>query len=259
MNKTDMNDPTEAALAKRWDDVKHFLVENDHLTVYEIAIKVGRSPSTIRNWRRRTGLSQEYPFKERPTVKKLDLPTVSDPDIWDNEDWFKKQYNTTKLGISAIARIIGKSPRLVALRLEKYGIETRSHSEAVKSTNPCSDEDWLMFHYATRGEYERWTSGSGVTPDDEGGKGWSLKRCAETAGVVPATIYNWLVRLNNEGSKVNIRDLNESVAGERNPFFGKKHTKETKARLREAFIARYGDPKSRTKTSDKTAGKERDR
>jgi transposase len=250
-----MNDPAEAALEKRWDDVKQFLVDNDHLTVYEIAIKVGRSPSTIRNWRRKTGLSQEYPFKDRPTIKKMDLPSVEDPEVWDCEEWFREQYETNRLGISAIARIIGKSPRLVALRLEKFCIITRSHSEAVKSTNPCSEEDWLMFHYATREEYEQWALQKGVNLED-GGKGWSLKKCAEIAGVVPATIYNWLVRLNNDGSKVNIRDLNESVAGERNPFFGRKHTKETRARLREAFLARYGDIKPRTKTGDQAAREE---
>jgi len=249
-----MIDLVEAALAQRWDDVKQFLLENSHLTVYEIAIKVHRSASTIRSWRRKTGLSEDYPFKEQPRTRKTTHSTIADQDVWDNEEWFDKQYNTNKLGITIIAQIIGRSPRLVSLRLQRYGIETRTHAQAVRSINPCSSEEWMMYHYATRTEYIAWATRTGAAIDPGGGNSWSLKRCSEVAGVVPATIYNWLVRLSNEGGQVNIRDLNEAVAGKRNPFFGRKHTEETKKYLRKIFIERYGHPKPRTKASNQETG-----
>jgi lambda repressor-like predicted transcriptional regulator len=244
-----MNKLLEAAKDGRWDDVKAFFEENDHYTVYELSIKIGKSPSTIRNWRRKAGLSKKYPFKDRPVTKSMNLPKVDDKEVWDNEEWFKEQYEKNKLGIKAISNMISKSPRLVALRLVKYGIETRSHSEAVKSTNPCSSVEWLMYHYADRHEYLEWAKKGNIELEKGGGKGWSLKKCSEMAGVVPATIYNWLVRANNEGHVINIRDLNESMAGEKNPFFGRKHTKETIEILREK--AKSGNSKSRTASGDK--------
>lgn len=239
-----MIDPVQASRDGRWDDVKKFLDDNDYLTIYEIAIKLGKSPSTIRNWRRKTGLSKEYPFKDRPKVRAQNLPKVNDQDVWDNGEWFEEYYTNKKYGIATIAKIISRSPRLVALRLGKYGIETRSHSQAVRSTNPCAEAEWLVFHYSTRDEYVAWAKSTGVKPDPEGGKCWSLKKCSEFAGVVPATIYNWLVRVNNEGLEINIRDLNESVAGVRNPFYGKKHSKETKEKLRQIAL-KNGNPITR--------------
>lgn len=252
-----MSDPIQAARDGRWDEVKQFLDDNDHLTIYEIAINLGKSPSTIRNWRRKTGLSKEYPFKSRPKIRAQSLPKVDDQDIWDNGEWFEEYYTTKKYGISTIAKIISRSPRLVALRLEKYGIETRSHSQAVRSSNPCSEVEWLVFYYGTRDEYVAWAAKNDVEADPDGGKCWSLKKCSEYAGVVPATIYNWLVRVNNEGLEINIRDLNESVAGVRNPFYGKKHSKETKARLREIAL-KNGNPFARTAASRKKAKKDPD-
>jgi transposase len=240
-----MSNPVEAALSGDWDAVKQFLLDNEHLSIYEIAIKVNKSPSTIRNWRRKTGLSKKYPFKTRPTPKKADLPTIEDQEIWDNEEWFREQYETERRGIQAIAKIIKRSPRLVALRLQKYDIETRSHSQAVRSSNPCSDKKWLMHHYATKEEYAKWASEVGI--DEDGGLSWSLKKCSGIAGVVPATIYNWLVRINNEGCSINIRDLNESVAGERNPFFGKKHSPETIEKLKKIYHEKHGNTDARPK------------
>ena len=244
-----MIDPIESIKNNQWELVKEYFEENDHLTVYEIAIKLNKSPSTIRNWRRKAGLSSKYPFKTRPKIKKNDIIKIDDKEIWDNEEWFRDQYEGKKHGIAIIAKIISRSPRLVVLRLNKYGIEIRSHSQAVKSNNPCSSGKWLAYHYGTRDEY----IGATKDPDSDGGKSWSLKKCASEAGVVPATIYNWLVRANREGYKINIRDLNESVAGNRNPFYGKKHTEKTKERLRQTSHAYI---KSRAKKSNKNTKKE---
>jgi len=244
-----MIDLLEAAKAGRWDEVRQYFEENDYLTTCEMAIKIGRSPSTIRNWRRKAGLSKAFPFKTRPQVTKREYTKEPNKEIWDTEEWFREQYETNQHGVAMIAKIIDRSPRLVSLRLEKYGIETRSHGEAVRSTNPCSSAEWLLYWYGTREEYCKGTE----SPDKEGGKGWSLKRCAKEAGVVPATIYNWLVRANKDGCSINIRDLNESLAGKRNPFYGKKHTKETKERLRQTSRAYF---KSRAAKSTKKAEEE---
>jgi transposase len=248
-----MIDPIKAARQKRWDDIKQYFSDNDHLTPNEIAINLGLSPSTIRKWRKLAGLTGEYPFKDRPVAKSHVLPTEDDQHVWDCEEWFKEYYEDKQYGITSIAKIISRSPRLVRLRLDKYGIKVRSHSEAVRSSNPCSNVDWLMFHYATKKEYLAWAKKKGVEPDPDGGKEWSLKRCAEMAGVVPATIYNWLVRVNNEGSTINIRDLNESMAGRRNPFYGKKHSPEALEKMKEASRNALANLRAKASTKeDKT-------
>jgi len=229
------------------DDIKAFLLEHTYLTVYEIAIQLDKSPSTIRTWRKKLGLSQGNPFKSQPQGRqKKATPSVTDPEIWDNAEWFEEQYYKKKLGIITISKIINKSPRLVVLRFKKYGIESRQHNEAVRSCHPCSKASWLYYHYGTKEEYVQWAKENDLEPDKDGGKALSLKRCAEAAGVVPATIYNWLVRIKRDGCAINMRDPYEAVAGERNPFYGKKHTEETKEKLRKTSSAYI---KSRAKKS----------
>ena len=180
------------------------------------------------------------------------MPKVDDQDVWDNAEWFEEYYTVKRYGIASIAKIISRSPRLVVLRLERYGVEKRSHSQAVKSSNPCSNADWLIYHYGTRDEYVAWAAKTKTDADDDGGQCWSLRKCAAFAGVVPATVYNWLVRVNNEGFELNIRDLNEAVAGTRNPFYGKKHSKETKDRLRQIALEN-GNPVTRAAARSKKA------
>jgi hypothetical protein len=235
----------------RWEETKKYLIEYDFLSVYDLAIQLNRSPATIRIWRRKLGLSRGYPFKVRPeTRKKSVVSVVVDQEIWDNAEWFKEQYVDKKMGIAAIAKVIGRVSRIVVLRLSKYGIATRKHDKAVKSINPCSDIQWLMYNYATRDEYLSWAVKNGVKPDEIGGKSLSMKKCADLANVVPATVNNWLVRANREGFKINIRDSSESQVGSKNPFYGRRHTKETIERLRKITSANL---KSRTKSRAKQA------
>jgi len=246
-----MNDPREAAKNRQWDIVREFFKENDHLKTNEIAIQLGRSPATIGRWRKEAGLTKSYPFKNRPKFPSRALPTVSDPTIWDNEEWFKEYYEEKSFGITAIGKIIKRSPRLVSLRLQKYGIKIKSHTEAVRSTNPCANEEWLVYHYGNRKEYLAWVRRIGAKPDNDGGKSWSLKKCSGVADVVPATIYGWIVRVNNEGGSISLRDISESIAGEKNPFYGKRHPPEILNRIKKNLKRGTFNPS--TATSDQKA------
>lgn len=213
------------------ESVKKFFADNPYRTTYELAILAGRSPSTIRNWKRKCGVDlKESPFKGKREYKSRDVEKITDCHIWDNEEWFRQKYEQEGLGIPTIARMIGRSVSLVAGRLVKYEIATRSHADAVKSSNPYCNEEWLYTNYATRRQYIDWCIEKKKTPSDDGGKSFPLAKCAEMANVVPYTIYNWLVHY-----KIPMRDISEAMSGEHNPFYGKKHSDETKTKIREAY------------------------
>lgn len=211
--------------------LKKFFESNPHLSTYELAIVAGRSPSTIRNWKRKCGITlKESPFPKGREYKKKEVPQVSDKLVWDTKEWFYQKYVTEGLGIPTIARMISKSVSLVAGRLKKYDVPTRPHKDAVKSNNTSCDEGWLYYNYATRDQYVDWCTKNAKPVEPEGGKALSLAKCATIAGVVPYTIYNWLVRY-----RIPMRDINEAMAGENNPFFGKKHSDATKQKIRESY------------------------
>lgn len=203
------------------ESLRAFFHEHPELTTYELAKVAGRSASTIRNWKRKCGIESDQtgwgskrdsiPFINKPKKEKREVERVTDPNIWDNEAWFKQQYEKNSYGIPTISRIIGRSIALVKGRLEKYQVRVRSHAESVKSKNPCFDKDWLDEHYNR--------------------KRWSLTRCAQEAGVVPYTIYNWLVSFDFE-----IRDIYEAMSGDNNPFHGRTHSKETKEKIRQRIL-----------------------
>lgn len=213
------------------DSLKKFFDENPSLTTYELATLVGKSPSTIRNWKRKCNIPlKESPFNTKRVYDPPKLESITDSNIWDNEEWFKQKYQVEGLGIPTIAKIISKSVSLVANRLTKYDIQTRTHADAVKSDNLCCNEEWLYKYYATRNQYVEWCDNNAKAPDAEGGKAYSLTKCAELAKVVPYTIYNWLVHF-----KVPMRDISEAMTGENNPFYGRKHTETTKQKIKDAY------------------------
>lgn len=224
------------------NSLKKFFDENPSLTTYELAMLVGKSPSTIRNWKRKCGIAlKESPFNTKRVYEKTNYGSVSDPLVWDTTEWFRQKYEVEGLGIPTIAKIIGKSVSLVANRLSKYSIETRTHADAVKSDNQFCNEEWLYEHYATREQYVEWCDQHTKAPNAEGGKSLSLTKCAELAQVVPYTIYNWLVRF-----KVPMRDISEAMTGKHNPFYGRKHSEATKTKIKEAYWKSRGPGDSGT-------------
>ena len=211
--------------------LKKFFEENPSLSTYELAVIAGKSPSTIRNWKRKCGLAlKESPFPKGREYTRRQVDSVEDQGIWDTKEWFNQKYAVEGLGIPTIAKMINKSVSLVAARLKRYEIQTRSHSEAVKSINDCCNEEWLYFHYASRDQYVDWCTKNAKQVKAEGGQALSLAKCAKLANVVPYTIYNWLVHF-----KIPMRDINEAMAGEGNPFYGRKHSDATKQRIRESY------------------------
>jgi transposase len=151
------------------------------------------------------------PFASAKHINKpKDVETINDPAIWDNPEWFRRKYHEEGIGTPTIARIINRSIVLVVGRLRRYGISLRHHSEAVKSRSIHCSREWLHEQYYVKKQ--------------------SLKECAGMAGVSPYTIYNWLVKFGMEP-----RTMHQAMAGEMNPFHGRKHTEETKNKIREAL------------------------
>lgn len=154
----------------------------------ELARELGVHPCTIRRWRKKTKVKSRFEpdvsaFREYKSPSKK-LPKVTDPKIWDNREWFEEYYVNRRYGILKIKEIIGRSVCLVYNRLRKYGIEIIND---IESDNSYCDEVWLREHYEN--------------------KKWTLRKCAEAAGVNRYTIYNWLVKFDIE-----IRDNYEAQA-----------------------------------------------
>jgi predicted transcriptional regulator len=211
---------------KDLESIRAFFEAHPYHTTYELAELVNRSSSTIRAWRYKCGLSNGTPISGNRIRRKL--PSVTDPQIWDCKQWLYDMYHNHMYGIHSIAKIVNRSPSVISRRLRRYGISTRSHSESVESRHDCCSEQWLMEHYADRPSYEAWCTENNIEPEPDGGREWSLLKCSEKAQVVPYTIYKWLLKFN-----IGTRDHYEALAGHRNPFYGKTHSDETKAIIRE--------------------------
>lgn len=161
------------------ESLLNFFNRYNHLKNHELAVLANRSTSTIREWKRKCGLSvggkQLYP---RVIFKKL-VPTP--PDNWDNKEWFYDMYVNKKYGTGILAQILGLARSTIWKKLRKYNIKLRSNIDSKRSKNKYCNEEWLRKYYE---EY-----------------GWSTGNCAEAAGVQSATIYDWLIRF-----KIKVRD-----------------------------------------------------
>jgi transposase len=193
-----------------------FLRQNAGLSTYDLAILSNTSASTIRNWKRRCGVasSSKPPFAAGAAPKKVPkvVVEVRDPAVWDNPAWFRQKYEVERIGMPTIARIIGRSPGLVCARLKRFKIHKRSLKDSMSSKSQFCNKAWLLEHYVRLG--------------------WPLKKCGAAAGGVSAwTVYNWLIRF-----QIAPRCLREAMAGKMNPFFGRKHTAETKERIRQSVL-----------------------
>lgn len=189
------------------DSLKEFFKKFDGLSNPELAILVNRRPDTIRDWRKKCNIPVKHdPFVEWRSKREKEIKTKIDcPEIWDNAEWFKEQYEDKGFGVSVISKIIRKNPKFTYYRLKKYGVKIRSPREATRSSNLCCNAEWLHYHYARREEYLKWCNKNKVETDEYGGMALPLRQCAELAGVVPYTILNWLARF-----KMRIRGITES-------------------------------------------------
>lgn len=203
--------------------LRAFFEKHKYYTTYELAILVDKAPSTIDKWRSRCGISTGK--KRLSDTKKVQAPvTIVPKEIWDNEEWLRNKYEIEKVGLPTIARMIDRSVTLVKRRFDRYKIATRDLRSSMASKNPMCTKQWLLDNY------------------ENGGK--TLVECAEIANVSPHTISKWLAKF-----KMSIRDINEAMAGDRNPFWGRRHSEQTKERLRSAYKA-GGHTFSRPKRTD---------
>lgn len=121
---------------------------------------------------------------------------------WDSRDWFEAKYTVEKLGMSAIAHLIGRSVGFVNGKLAEFGIKKRSFKDAMSLLRkPLPTQEWLQKHYVDLG--------------------WSIVKCAKT---FKTHFDNIIERLREFGIKA--RDASEQHRGELNEFHGKEHPPE---------------------------------
>ncbi len=197
-----------------------FFEKHQFHNTYELAALTNKSPSVIEEWRNRCGMKSGK--KPPTTVKREFKPKDYEPidvTVWDNKEWLMQKYTIERLGLPTVARMVKRSVTLIRKKLQRYGIPTRDLQTSMASKNPHCTKEWLVSTYVN--------------------DGWTLRECAEVADVSPHTISKWLAKFN-----LDIRDVNEAMAGNRNPFFGRRHSEQTKERLRRAY-KESGNPLTR--------------
>jgi len=179
----------------------------DYCKTSEVAILEGLTIRGIQYRRKRKGIfskgngwggnHKERPFNSIKPNKAMDLPRITDRNIWDNAAWFHEMYIVKRYGIYLISRMIDKDMFIVRKKLKRYKIKTRSIKEAVRSKNKCCTYEWLEENYIILG--------------------YSINKCAKLANVNGYTIIAWLTKFG-----IKIRDRYEAFEGERNVNYGKK-------------------------------------
>lgn len=202
-------------------ELKEFFESYQGLTDGELAIIAGVSTRTISGWKRKIGLLK--PIALKPLKVKGILP-----ENWDNKEWFESTYENT--GLRSMALLLDKDVNFVIKRLKKYGIRIKSLAERTISKNPCCDEGWLYYYYASRNDYLKWCKKTKTEPCEDGGQKLSTIKCAELAGVSPNTITNWLVLY-----KMRIRSQAEAQLGTQKFVASNK----LKRKFRDNFFEEY--------------------
>jgi hypothetical protein len=165
-------------------------------TIRELCVEAGVPYGTMRLWIRR--------LRGADNQSAVIATSMSTPPVgWDSFTWFDQQYNQKYLGMSAIAGLIGRSVGFVSGKLKEYGIERRSHKQAMAKFRKRPVIEWLQEHYI----------------DQQ----WSIEKCAAKANCSWETIFE---ALRDDGFQ--IRDASEQHRGELNEFYGRIHTKETR-------------------------------
>lgn len=66
-----------------------------------------------------------------------------------NPDWLFNEYWIKKQSLTAIAAKLDCSPQTVLNKMQKFDILTRTISEALRSSSPHWNKDWLVHQYVT--------------------------------------------------------------------------------------------------------------
>lgn len=133
-----------------------------------------------------------------------------------NKEWLYQQYCIKKLSTTKIAHIINCNDTTVWRALKELDISIRTRKEALTKYFELNNKEWLEEEYLV--------------------KKLSARQIAEIVGCASSTVREALKRVG-----IKSRTISESKKGEMNPRFGKHgymygkhHSKETKAKLREA-------------------------
>lgn len=133
----------------------------------EMADVVGVGQTTIGRWMRR------HDIETRSHGKANSMAHGGHPKLWD-EEWLLKQYVNQEKSTYLIAEQLDVASRTVYRALERWGIETRTISEATRlrhereyGDRKYNDAEWLQHQYETLGkstvkiaEEHGWASGT---------------------------------------------------------------------------------------------------
>ena len=219
------------------NELTQFFLDNKKLTAAELALLLDISVSKIHVLKKQCGVSKPDPFahcKDKLKYpKRIEVEPVTDPEIWDNKEWFEQELK--KYGSKVIARRINRTALYVEKKIKEYKIDKKTLKKFRQSD--CKDPEWLAFHYYDRKNYLKWCKKNKVKPIKKGGLGLNQTDCSKLAGVTQRTILKWLVKFK---FKIRTKAESKSLSERKNPrSLSIKEKREKRKKFFEAY--RRGD------------------
>ena len=162
-SKVDTSDPDSL---REWFKTHAYLSTRDHSQIIQ------KSERTVRSLKHKAGFAKNKTPKNLKGIAIKKIVAINVPDEWDNKEWLEQQYRIHS--IPSIAKAVNRHPETIRSKFVKYGIERRTSTESVQSTNRYYDKDWCYAQYVKMG--------------------LSLSECAKKSGVAKSTFARWLDR-----------------------------------------------------------------
>ncbi len=176
---------------KEWLDAHAGFTKREKAKIAEVDM------STIDYWMRVIG------GKVKRVSQKIININLIQEEIWYNYDWLYEHYITQNLGLSTLSKMIGRSVGKINDALIFFGIPKRSLKASMARFAKRPTKEWIYAHYVQAG--------------------WSIDKCSAEFGCSWSVMYKAIMAYGFPD-----RSATEQFSGSLNPFYGRKHTEETK-------------------------------
>jgi hypothetical protein len=151
------------------EQLGNFFVRYKFFSTNDLAQVLSLSSRYIRTLKSRTDISRTRGRKVSPKSNINIIPNIKLEPGWDCPEWWRHYYEL--YGMKTLAKITHLNILTVKKRLSKYNIPSKTR-KSKPLNHPCCNFEWLRKHYVELG--------------------YTIAKCARTAGVSPDTITSWL-------------------------------------------------------------------
>lgn len=168
--------------------LRKWFLDNQHLSVYDLAQIMGKCTKLVRELRIKAGIIGRKPSVHKPPCRKTIGP-VDVPVMWKDKEWLTEALK--KYSASSLIRSLGVSRYNFYTTLKSLSIPVSSGNT---SKNSCCTKAWVYKHYV---ELQM-----------------TMNECAQLAGITRPRFADWLVKFNIpvRTAKETVRNINLPLA-----------------------------------------------